>query len=76
MSVGPVMKIKYDQSVDAAYLYLTDERDGHLSTVAISDPELPGSIHLDFGIDGKLAGIEFLAASAVLPSNLLDDASR
>lgn len=65
------MKIKYDQSVDAAYLYLTEEGDGHLTTVAISDPDLPGSIHLDFGVDGRLAGIEFLAASAVLPSALL-----
>lgn len=66
------MKIKYDPSVDAAYLYLVEKLDGHLTTVAISDPDLPGSIHLDFGLDGRLAGIEFLAASAILPSALLE----
>jgi uncharacterized protein YuzE len=69
------MKLVYDQSVDAAYLSLVEERVGNLTTVAISDPDFPGSIHLDFGIDGRLAGIEFLAASGILPSSLLKGAS-
>jgi uncharacterized protein YuzE len=69
------MRITYDQSVDAAYLYLAEGRGGYITTVAISDPDLPGSIHFDFDIDGRLAGIEFLAASAVLPSALLEASS-
>jgi uncharacterized protein YuzE len=63
------MKITYDESVDAAYLYLTEGSQFRVSsTVAILDPH---SINLDFDDDGKLIGIEFLGASSVLPKAVL-----
>ena len=51
------MRITYDVEVDAAYIYLTDK---------ISEPEtvqIDDDINLDFGADGRLVGIEVLAAS-------------
>jgi uncharacterized protein YuzE len=67
------MKIKYDDSVDAAYISLIDEASpGTFDFTYACDPEIvKNQIHLDFDTSGKLMGIEILNASQVLPANLL-----
>ncbi len=61
------MKITYDASADAAYIYLTDiETGGAARTETVSE-----NIHLDFDAAGKLVGIEVLNASKNLPESLL-----
>jgi len=68
------MYVTYDRSVDAAYVYLTDEelipgRD----TVPVQEGvphSVRGEVTLDFK-DGRLVGIEVLAASRTLPADLL-----
>lgn len=71
------MKLTYDQTVNAAYLYVREPAGdyGPISTVCLADPEMPGSVNLDFGFDEKLVGIEFLSARELLPESLLQSAS-
>jgi uncharacterized protein YuzE len=63
------MRLTYDREADAAYIYLVDKiLPGAVKlTVPVETPkEYSGMIHLDFGEDGKLLGIEILNASTVL----------
>ena len=53
------MRIRYDPTVDALYIRL---REG---TIEESD-EVASGVVLDIGTDGKLMGIEILAASQIL----------
>ncbi len=59
------MKISYDQTVDAAYIYLRSESDQTEFgfTYACDPKEVDGGIHLDFDMHGRLIGIEVLQAS-------------
>jgi uncharacterized protein YuzE len=50
------MVIKYDKTIDAIYIKLSDEK------VFESDEEKPGII-LDYGESGRIVGIEVLNAS-------------
>ena len=54
------MKITYDPEVDAAYIYLTDQR-GEVTTVKANE-----NVFLDYGVADELVGIEILDASQVL----------
>ena len=54
------MKITYDSEVDAAYIYLTEER-GEVTTVKVNE-----RVFLDYGAGDELVGIEILDASEVL----------
>lgn len=64
------MKVTYEQSVDAAYIYLTDEPlEPGRTTVAVHT-DLSAMIHVDFK-DGKMVGIEVIGASEVLHKDLL-----
>ena len=54
------MKITYDPDVDAAYIYLTEQR-GEVTTVKADE-----NIFLDYGPADELVGIEILDASQVL----------
>jgi len=67
------VRITYDRSVDAAYIYLSDsiEPGGAAFTYACDPNEVGGMIHLDFSDNGQLLGIEVLAASKLLPAELL-----
>jgi uncharacterized protein YuzE len=60
------MKVTYDDSVDAAYVYLTDE-----TPVARTLAVAHEGINLDFAANGILVGIEVLEASRRLPVKLL-----
>jgi len=54
------MKITYDPEVDAAYIYLTEQR-GEVTTVKANE-----RVFLDYGAADELVGIEILDASQVL----------
>ena len=59
------MKITYDAEVDAMYIELRPAGDGGVET-----KEADEGIHLDFGADGKLVGIEILDASTLSGADL------
>jgi len=67
------MKVTYDKSVDAAYIYFTDNYEpGEVKKTYPCDPtEVKGMINLDFDKDGRLIGIEVMDASKKLPPELL-----
>jgi uncharacterized protein YuzE len=63
------MRITYDSTVDAAYVYLVEIEHG----AAISQKHLPlenGEVILDFDKDGHLLGIEILGAKSILKPEL------
>lgn len=67
------MKITYDLSVNAAYIYLTpNPPDGPYHSYPCDPLEVGGEIILDFDISGRLVGIEVLDASRLLTKDLLD----
>jgi len=70
------MKIRYDRSVDAAYIsFLRDGEESSFGFTYVCDPkEVDGQIHLDFDISGHLIGIEILQASKKLPASLIANA--
>lgn len=67
------MKLKYDPSVDAAYIQLvSDNNQTSFGFTYCCDPaEVDGQIHLNFDSDNRLIGIEILHASKKLPPNLI-----
>lgn len=54
------MRIAYDAEADALYIELRP-----VGPQGVETQEAAEGIHLDFGADGKLAGIEILDASAL-----------
>ncbi|WKZ29673.1 MAG: DUF2283 domain-containing protein [Patescibacteria group bacterium] len=72
------MKITYDKSADAAYIYLIETRDkqpGWVKKTYSCDPkEVDGMINLDFNAEGRLGGIEVLSASKKIPNEILEAA--
>ncbi len=70
------MKITYDPSTDAAYIYLVPKIEtGGVNATYCCDPlEINGQINLDFDASGRLVGIEVLGASRKLPADLLKQA--
>ena len=70
-----IVRVSYDPEADAAYITLIDRelRPGeaaHQSDM-IDTPGDRGSLIADFDAEGRLLGIEVLAARSVLPMNLL-----
>ena len=70
------MKVTYDRSVDAAYIYLSEDiRDGYIKKTYLCDPdEVGGMINIDFDEDGRILGMEVLDASHHLSKKMLKDA--
>lgn len=72
------MKITYDKSVDAVYIYLDPRLEMKSEWVKKTYPcdpqEVNGMINLDFDENGKLGGIEVLDASKKLPEEFLSQA--
>ena len=66
------MRISYDASVDAAYIYLTSEnlRVGR-DSVSCETPEGAGGVVMLDWQDGKIVGLEVLDASKHLHRDLL-----
>lgn len=72
------MKITYDRSADAVYIYLSEkiENGGVFKTYPCDPLEVDGIINLDLDGENKLVGIEILSASKKLPPELLEKAER
>jgi uncharacterized protein YuzE len=70
------MRLTYDASVDAAYIYFVDHiGDGAVSETCPCEPRGgKGAINLDFDASGHLLGIEVLGARSVLPAEALNKA--
>ncbi|MGW8604678.1 DUF2283 domain-containing protein [Streptomyces sp. NPDC055893] len=70
------VRVTYDATANAAYLQLVDPRDGAgVARMYACDPvEVDGMINLDFDKEGRLVGIEVLAARSKLPKRLLEAA--
>ncbi|MGW1360581.1 DUF2283 domain-containing protein [Streptomyces chartreusis] len=72
------VKVTYDKTANAAYVYFTDpEVRVKVAHMYPCDPvDVDGLINLDFDDQGRLIGIEVLAASSKLPGYLLESAER
>ncbi|MGW5040840.1 DUF2283 domain-containing protein [Streptomyces parvulus] len=77
-SIVPDVKVTYDKTVNAAYIYFTDPqvnvRSAH--TYPCDPIDVDGMINLDFDEQGRLIGIEVLAATSKLPEHMLQAAER
>ena len=74
------MRLTYDATTDVAYLSFraTGPADVLGPTLLLEhDRDFAGAVALDFGVlDGRVVGLEFQAASACLPVELLAAAER
>ncbi|MEE4493401.1 DUF2283 domain-containing protein [Streptomyces sp. BE230] len=72
------VRVTYDPVVNAAYVYFTSPRltiqSAH--TYPCDPIDVDGMINLDFDTEGRLIGIEILAADTKLPGYMLDGAER
>ncbi len=72
------VRVTYDKTVNAAYVYFTEPQDRVQSAhmYPCNPVDIGGMINLDFDEQGRLIGIEVLAASSKLPEYLLQSAER
>jgi uncharacterized protein YuzE len=72
------MIVRYDRSVDAAYIYLVPPASSPPvdRTVPVDTLEAGAEINLDFDGAGRLVGIEVLGASNHLPEAILNEAEK
>lgn len=72
------MRIEYDESIDAAYVYLSDEGSESVaaSRTVPGDPVEAGFINLDFDAENRLIGLEILNASRRLRPSALRTAVK
>ena len=74
------MRLRYEATTDVAYLSFraTGPEDLIGPTLLFEhDRDFPGAVALDFGLlEGRVVGLEFQAASACLPAELLAAAER
>jgi uncharacterized protein YuzE len=72
------VRVTYDKSVNAMYVYFTEPQ-ARVNSARMypCDPvDVDGMINLDFDEQGRLIGMEVLAASSKLPDYLLKSAER
>jgi uncharacterized protein YuzE len=65
------MRIEFDRSVDAAYIYVQDG-----DTRVDETQEVRDGVVADFDAEGKLVGIEVLNASKNLPAGVVEQSSK
>ncbi|NHA16186.1 DUF2283 domain-containing protein [Thioalkalivibrio sp. XN279] len=72
------VQITYDASADAAYiLFQANLERGEVVRTEPCDVDIKeGAVILEFDGKGRLAGIEILGASRILPAETLDEAMR
>lgn len=68
------MKITYDETVDSAYIEILSSGEGSVSfsSNAVQPKGCPGEVNIDFDANGRLLGVEVIAASLVIPDALKD----
>ena len=65
------MRATFDPSADAAYVTLTTVADPHSVRTVEVDSSAGGSVVLDFDAQGRLLGVEVLAATRMLDPGFL-----
>ena len=72
------MRVTFDAEVDAAYVYFTapQEVPDVARTYSCDPVDVDGVINLDFDVEGRLVGVEVLAATSKLPPYVLERADR
>lgn len=67
------LRVTYDESVDAAYIYFQAEIGfgGSARMIPIDPVEVGGMVNLDVDAEGRILGVEVLGASKLLPTELL-----
>lgn len=75
------MKITYDSSVDAAYVYMIDTSEQSEwtqveFTYCCDDPDIKWMVNIDFAKDGRIFGIECIPGSILLDRKLIDSATK
>lgn len=69
------MRVTYDPEADAAYITLINREvragEAVYQSDMINTPGERGTLVADFDADGRLLGVEVLAASSVLPPELM-----
>ncbi|MDD3144647.1 MAG: DUF2283 domain-containing protein [Candidatus Gracilibacteria bacterium] len=56
-------ELHIDNEADAAYLYLNKEKENKVNYTNSLLDENGGNVNIDFNIQGKIVGIEFIPAS-------------
>lgn len=71
-------RITHDESVNAAYVQITDAigPGGSARTVSVDPVAIGGVVTLDLDDQGRIGGIEVLAVSEMLPASLLAPVTR
>jgi uncharacterized protein YuzE len=69
------VRVTYDGSVDAAYIYLVPIGPGESVTTVAGEDEASG-VNLNFNRHGHLHGVEVLSASKSLPPEVIKQAER
>ena len=67
------LRLTYDPEVDAAYLYIVDPIPPGESVRQVACDQ---NVVLDYNRNGELLGIEILAASRLLPRDILGSATK
>jgi uncharacterized protein YuzE len=71
------MRVTYDPAADAAYIYVTENREGGVAASRVVDQAMDrASVHVEFDNRNRLIGIEVLGASRGLPPETLEGAER
>jgi uncharacterized protein YuzE len=71
------MRVTYDPAADAAYIYLTESREGGVAASRVVDqPVDRASVPVDFDHQSRLIGVEVLGASRGLPADTLKAAEH
>ncbi|MFC4853017.1 DUF2283 domain-containing protein [Actinophytocola glycyrrhizae] len=71
------IQVTYDEAANAAYIYFDPGPPGaKVAHMYSCDPIEAGMINIDFDEDGRIIGVEVLAADAKLPQSLIDQAQR
>jgi uncharacterized protein YuzE len=68
------MRVTLDKSVDAAFIYLTDDKIDFGFMYECDEHVIGDMINLEFAKDGRLVGIEVMGASHRLPGSYLEQA--
>jgi uncharacterized protein YuzE len=66
-------EVTYDRDADMAYVALVEREAGAIANqVYVEDDDLPSTVIINLGGDGRIRGFELSVGSRILPLKLLD----
>jgi uncharacterized protein YuzE len=67
------MRVTYDATIDAAYIYLVDNPlpGSAVTTLSLVPSEINGEVNIDLDFEGRIIGIEVIDASRLLPRGFM-----